>query len=81
MSEHIGRVASVLFGVIGVCCLAVAAALFAMWVMDGGGYRAAWLEGLAALVLGACGAALLRFGHALRKLPDQGSVANPAPPA
>lgn len=81
MSRHIGRAASVVLGVIGVCCLAVAAALFAMWVMDGGGYRAAWPEGLSALVLGACGAALLLVGHALRKLPDQGSVATPTPPA
>ena len=81
MSQHIGRAASVLLGVVGVCCLAIAAGLFAMWVMDGGGYRAAWPEGLSSLALAACGAALLLLGRALRRLADPASAAKPAPPA
>ncbi len=77
MSQQIGRILSVVLGVVGVCCLAIAAGLFAMWVMDGGGYRAAWPEGLASLVLGACGAAILLLGRALRRLADQASAVAP----
>lgn len=81
MSVHIGRAASVLLGVIGACCLAASAALLAVWVLDGGGYRAAWPEGLGSLLLVGCGAALLLLGRALRRLAGQPGVAKPAPPA
>ena len=77
MSHRIIGAASVLLGVIGACCVAVAAALLAIWVMDGGGFASAWPEALASVVIGACGASMLWLGRALRRFAEPANAAKP----
>ena len=79
MSQHIFRIASVVLGIVGACFVGLAAALFVLWVMDGGGFAAGWPEGLASLVLAAAGALLLWLGRVLQRVADQANVAKPTP--
>lgn len=66
MSDHaVVRVVSMLLGIIGSCCLAVAAVLVAMWIMDGSGFMSSALQGLAGVTLAAVGAGFVWLARAL----------------
>ena len=66
MSNHaVVRVVSMLLGIIGTCCLAVAAVLVAMWIMDGSGFTSGASQGLAGVMLAAVGAGFVWLARAL----------------
>ncbi len=68
MSNHaVLHVMSTLFGIIGSCCLAVAAVLVAMWIMDGSAFSSSALEGLSGVMLAAVGAVFVWLARALRR--------------
>jgi hypothetical protein len=77
MSHRIIRAASVLLGVIGACCVAMAAALLAIWVMDGSGFASAWPEALGSVVIGACGASMLWLRRTLRRFIESENAVKP----
>ena len=61
------HVMSTLFGIIGSCCLAVAAVLVVMWIMDGSAFTSSALEGLSGVLLAAVGAVFVWLARVFRR--------------